>query len=353
MGDNQFEPDKTAGGNADDEWAAFEAECARRLKEEHERREKKRLAAERAKAAEKAPEPEPAPEPDPAPEPEPAREPEPVPEPEPASEPEPEPEPERTPSEELAAIMRAESNESLIHRSRTAVSDDADESGEKDEYFSDWLRILFTVLLLFLGGAGIYVMLGMNYHSYIFDPLCFVEVSVCLLTAVGLNVSLIPLRISKEVIMRLAAYALFAFYLIYAADALFLRKLLATGIDKSNVMTYAKSHISADVVGGLSAMGREEMLSCAIMAAPFAFFLLILIKPFRNPMLYLLTMMFSFFAVGTMRILCMSGTFNLSQGCMALAGTGVAYIVFFFPPLRNLLTDVGLITWDYDEDDDD
>ena len=198
-----------------------------------------------------------------------------------------------------------------------------------------------------------YVMLGMDYHSYIFDPLCFIEISVCLLTAAGLNVSLIPLRISKEIIMRLAAYSLFAFYIIYAADALFLRKLMAHGIDKLHVMAYAKSHINADLIGVLSSMGTSAMLSCAVMAAPFAFFLLMLMKPFRNLVLYLLTIAFCFFAAGLMRILSMAGSFNLAQGVLALVGALAAYVIFFFPPLKKVMTDVGLIIGDYDDDDDD
>ena len=373
----RFETDRSVShDDFDEDMAAFEAECARRLAQEHERRAKEEKAAEIAKAAEELraetmpeipPEPEQNPEPEdkaePEQNPEPDDKPEPERNPETQEEPEtgatPESQPEMSPDEELAAIMRAESAALPVQSATTGTVKDTndeeeeEEYAEKDEVFSDWLRVVFTLMLLFLGAAGVYVMLGMDYHSYIFDPLCFVEISVCLLTAVGLNVSLIQFRISKEIIMRLAAYSLFAFYIIYAADALFLRKLLAHGIDKTHVIAYAKSHINADLIGGLSTMGTNAMLSCAVMMVPFAFFLLMLMKPFRNLLLYILTVVFCFFAVGMLRILSMAGSFNLSQGVMAFVGALGAYLIFFFPPLKKVMTDVGLIIGDYDDDDDD
>lgn len=363
-GGYSFETDKSIS-DEDDEMAAFEAECARMLEQEHERRAKEEKAAEIAMAAEAAravampDDSEPA-EPESAPEPEP----EPLPEPEPESV----SEPEQAKSDkrkmahhdELAAIMQAESNESMMHSS-AAEPDNADHADiEEEEEYGDvendniprWLRLLFTLLLLILGGIGVYVMVGMDYHSTIFDPLCFIEISVCLLTAVGLNTSLIPFRVGKEIIMRLAAYALFAYYVIYAADALFLKKLLAYGIDREHALAYAKSHINADVAEGLTAMGNSGMLGCALFVVPIAFMLLMLFKPFRNIVLYLLTIAVMFFAVGGLRILTLSGEFNLSQGCMAVTGAVAAYIVFVFPPLQRVLTNAGLILWEFDDEDD-
>ena len=366
-GGYSFETDKSIS-DEDDEMAAFEAECARMLEQEHERRAKEEKAAEMAMAAEAAravampDDSEPA-EPESAPEPEP----EPLPEPEPESV----SEPEQAQSDkrkmahhdELAAIMQAESNESMMHSS-AAEPDNADHADhadiEEEEEYGDvendnipkWLRFLFTLLLLILGGIGVYVMVGMDYHSTIFDPLCFIEISVCLLTAVGLNTSLIPFRVGKEIIMRLAAYALFAYYVIYAADALFLKKLLAYGIDREHALAYAKSHINADVAEGLTAMGNSGMLGCALFVVPIAFMLLMLFKPFRNIVLYLLTIAVMFFAVGGLRILTLSGEFNLSQGCMAVTGAVAAYIVFVFPPLQRVLTNAGLILWEFDDEDD-
>ena len=364
----------------DDEMAAFEAECAKKLEEEHERRAKEEKEAEIAKAAEVArsvampelsQEPEPESEPDgesetdaepPA---EDAQEPEPIPEPEPEPDPEPEQKQEPVPeqrkmshSDELAAIMQAESQESIRHSS--AAQEESYENDDEEDYDSDnekenlpdWLRLLFTLLLLILGGIGIYVMVGMDYHSTIFDPLCFMEIAVCLLTAVGLNAASIPFRVAKEMIMRIAAYALFAYYVIYASDALFLKRLLAYGIDKDHALAYAKTHINADVVEGLTAMGNSGMLGCALFVLPIAFMLLMLFRPFRNIVLYLLTVAFLFFAVGTLRILTMSGTFDFSQGCMAVTGTVAAYILFIFPPLQRLMTDSGLILWEYDDEEE-
>ncbi len=337
----------------DDEMAAFEAECDRRLKQEHERRareEKESAAAEAAQEKQEEAAPEPEPEPEPIPEPEP----QPEPEPESKPEPKPEPKPKKKQEDELAAIMQVESNESMMHasaRSGNAYMEEETEE-EKNENLPKWLRLLFTVLLLILGGIGMYTMLCMNYHSYIFDPLCFIEITICLLTAVGINASLIQFRVGKEVIMRVAAFALFGFYCVYAADSLFLKKLLADGIDKDNFISYAKGHINADVVDGLSAMSTTDMFSCAMMVVPFAFMLLMLFKPFREIVLYMLTIAFLFFAVGAVRMLCLVGSFNLSQGCMALAGAIAAYLLFVFPPFNRLLYNSGLLLWEYDDDDD-
>ena len=80
--------------------------------------------------------------------------------------------------------------------------------------------------------------------------------------------------------------------------------------------------------------------------------LLMLFKPFRNIVLYLLTIAFFFFAVGALRIVTLSGSFNLSQGCMAIAGAVAAYIIFLLPPLQRLMNDAGLILWEYDDEED-
>ena len=94
------------------------------------------------------------------------------------------------------------------------------------------------------------------------------------------------------------------------------------------------------------------MLGCALFVVPFSFMLLVLFRPFRSGLLYLLTNTFLFFFVGALRILTMSGPFDLSQGCMVLTGAIAAYIVFLFPPLKNLMIDSGLVLWEYDDDDD-
>ena len=389
-----FETDRNIS-EKDDELEAFEAECARMLEKEHERRAQEERNAAFAKSAaamraaanptpEPEPEPEPAPKPEPQPKPEPVQQPKPESEPQPKPEPQPQPKPEPVPQpkpepvpqrekkpeqvkkpersrmshrDELAAIMQAESNESIQHS--VAKRAQENESKREEEYYGAnderlpaWLRRTFTLLLLILGGVGLYILIDMDYHSLIFDSLCFLEIAVCMLTAVGLNASLIPFRVAKEMIMRVAAYALFAFYIIYAADALFLKKLLAFGIDKEHFMAYAKTNVTINVLDGLSAMGKMGMLGCVMFVFPLAFMLLIFFKPFRNVLLYLLTIMFLFFAASSLRILTMSGAFDMSQCFMAIVAAIAAYVAFMFPPINNLLSDSGLIIWEYDDDED-
>ena len=368
-GGYSFETDrslKSESPDEDEEMKAFEAECAKRLAEEHERRAKEEMAADTAQAEEEAPAQDP-PEPEEKSDPATEIESELNPEEESASdektEADPAPDPpseaaaedKESQEEELAAIMQAESNESIIHSGADSEGHKAEDERreEKNDSLPGWLRLLFTLLLMVLGAIGMYIMVCMDYHSYIYDPLCFIEISVCLLTAVGLNAAHIQFRVGKEVIMRIPAFALFAFYIIYAADSLFLKKLLAGGIDKESIVAYAREHINADVISGLTSMSINEMIGCAMMVIPFAFMMLMLLKPFREIVLYILTIVFLFFAVGTVRMLCLVGTFDLSQGCMSLVGAIVAYLLFIFPPVNRILYDAGLILWEYDEEDED
>ena len=375
-GGYSFETDRSIS-DEDDEMAAFEAECARLLEQEHERRAREAEIASAAEAVRSVAMPTSVPEtqpgdqmqPQPASLTEPQEEPDPETEDEPATEAaqEEEPEEEKSPAQtstkishhdELAAIMLAESNESLMHSSaknarENEVTSEEEYDEKDDETLPRWLSILFSLLLLLLGAAGLYVMTEMDYHSSVFDPLCFIEISLCFLTAIGLNASLIPFRVGKEMIMRIAAYALFAYYVIYAADQLFLKRLLTFGIDKEHFMAYAKSNINMDVTGGLSAMGYNGMLGCVLFVLPFAFMLLMLFKPLRNVLLYLLTVAFLFFAVSAVRILTLSGSFDLAQGCMAAVGAVAAYVIFALPPINRLMNGAGLIVWDYDEYEED
>ena len=254
--------------------------------------------------------------------------------------------------------MQAESNESIMHSAAAKAQENKTENDESsagaiDEGLPMWMRRLFTFMLLLLGAIGLFVMVEMEYHSHIFDSVCFIEIAICLLTAVGLNASLIPFRVGKEMIMRIAAYALFAYYVIYAAESLFLKRLLQFGIDKDHVMVYAKANIRTDIADGLTAMGNTGMLGCAMFVLPIAFMLLMLFKPFRNVFLYLTTIAFLYFAVSALRILTMSGKFDLSQGCVAIVGAIAAYVIFLFPPLNNLMTNSGLILWEYDDEEED
>ena len=389
-GGYSFETEKSISGE-DDEMAAFEAECAKMLEQEHQRlaeEEKEREIAEAAEAVravampvlsfeskpaaepevtsesepEAVPESEDVPEVKSLPEPEEEKLPEENTENESESEPESEEKPEsqnQVLRDELAAIMKAESEELVLHSAAAETqtqdgetenkSDDSDDAS--DESIPKWLRILFTLLLLLLGGLGVYVMVGMDYGSTVFDPLCFIEIAICTLTAVGINASHIQFRVGKEMIMRLAAYSLFVFYVVYSADCLFLKRLLAYGIDKENIVGYAKTHISLDVVNGLTAMGNSGMFGCALFVLPIAFMLLVLFKPFRNLILYLFSIAIMYVAVSTVRIATMSGSFDLSQGCMVITGAAAAYIIFAFPPLKRMITDAGLILWEYNDDD--
>lgn len=380
-GGDKYPRPAAADVQSDDELAAFEAECARTLEQERERR-----ARDGTKAAVK-----PAAKEIPADSVLPKKQEKPKAKTEPAKT-----APEKSVSaqsgssqkDELAMIMRAESDASKRHKQAEKVSSPEaavqaapapardkkaekqekkaakaarkeelresagdEESGGQPAEIPEWLRMLFTLLLLTTGLIGIYVMITLEKRSYIMGPLCFMEISVCLLTALGMNAARIPLPFGREMVMRLTAFTLMAFYCVYAADELFLKNLLTDGIRTDGVVKYAGNHFNSDIVGGLSSMSPDGMLSCAIFIAPFAFMLLMLFSPFRNVMLYVLTISVAAFAGGILRILTMSGGFSLAQVCMTLAGAAVTYIFFKLPPLQNIMTAAGLIIWDEDDDE--
>lgn len=345
----------------DEEMARFEAECARRLEEEHKRQAKEAKSAEIAKAAEEArtaagfdvgeaafseiAKPKP-----------PHRE-----EP-PSQEDAP---PEMSMGDELAAIMQNESNERHRHEEAMAalaqdefyeeeeafdefVYDDEDD----DETLPKWLRLLFTVLLLALGAGGTYIMVGMDYRSYLLDPLCFAEVSLCMLTAIGLHTALMESRISRVFIMKTAALFLFLFYCLYAAYHLFLHRMLADRFVLGNYLYYARDHVSGDFSGGMEALGKIGMAECAVFIVPFAFLLLMIFRPCRHILIYGFGMVMVIFGVAALRIVAMAGPVNIAQGVMAMVGALAAYLVYYLPPVHNVMEKYGFAPWveEYDED---
>ena len=341
----------SAPADEDDEMAAFEAACARRLEEEHQRREQEAAKAAEAAASPVGDETE-------------KTEPEPVAEPQPESEPSDNdseslaPEPEQAPDHieepprqeskesELSAIMRAEAAQRQRYETEEEayIVDDDEEEG-----LPRGLRIVFTLLLLLLGVGGMYMMVGMDYHSYLLDPLCFAEISVCMLTAIGLNAALISSRIGKVLIMRTATWFLFLFYCLYVANELFLHKLLADHFELGNFVPYARSHIAIE----FSTLGKMDIAECVMLMLPFAFLLPMVLGFLRNVVLYVFGMVLAIGGVSVLRIVSMAGGVNMGLCCVALASAVMVYIIFMLPPLQNLLRNVGLASWEeiyYDDE---
>lgn len=362
----------TSATAADDDMAAFEAEISRRLEEEHQRRAAEKAAAEQTKA-EAAQEaeftlhevsdlPEPVPE-EAAPE---ATAPEVPDSPESAEVPEPEPaesadtpkEPELPPQEdedsaELSAIMQEESNRQKKHVAFAEAQDEAyryDE--EEDKGLPGVVRLIFTLLLLACGAVGVYIITVVNYESYFINTLCFAETAVCLLGALGLNTSQIANRLGQSLLMKAAALAIFLFYCLYAMQVLSLTGLLRGGVGQVDWLTMARDGISFHVAKDIAAMGSVGMAECAVFVMPFAFFVLLLVKPLRNIGLYFPAMALLIFAAGGLRVMAETGHISLAQSVVCLAGTAVAYMIFMLPPLQNVMRRSGLIGWIKVRDDD-
>ena len=345
-------PDASAPADEDDEMAAFEAACGRRLEEEHQRREQEAATKAAEAAASSVQEDTMEPEPEPPQEESPVTPDEnPAPEPEKltdnAEEPPAQEEPQEEPQEaELSAIMRAEAAE----RQRYEASEEAYiEDDDEAEGLPRWLRVIFTLLLLLLGAGGVYMMVGMDYHSYLLDPLCFAEISVCMLTAIGLNAARISSRIGKVLIMRTATWFLFLFYCLYVANELFLHRLLADHFVLGHFVPYARSHIAID----FSTLSRLDIAECVMLMLPFAFLLPMVLGFLRNVVLYVFGMVLAIGGVSVLRIVSMAGGVNMGLCCVALASAVMVYIIFMLPPLQNLLRNVGLASWEeiyYDDE---
>ena len=343
---------------ADDEMAAFEAEISRRLEAEHQRRAEEKAAAEQARAESVAQEaeftvpeipnlPEPVPEEEAVPE---AAE---IPEAAPAEsadtskEKESEqPEPTDEDSAELSAIMQEESNRQKKHVAFAEAQDEAYRyDDDEDKGLPGVVRFIFTLLLLACGAVGVYIMTVVNYEPYFINPLCFAETSVCLLGALGLNTSQITNRFGQSLLMKAAALALFLFYCLYAMQVLSLTRLLRGGVGQVDWLTLAGNSISFNIPQDIAAMGSLGMAQCAVFVMPFAFFVLLLVKPLRNIGVYFPAMALLLVAAGGLRVVTETGNISLAQSVVCLAGTAVAYMIFMLPPLQNVMRRSGLIGW--------
>lgn len=252
-------------------------------------------------------------------------------------------------SSELSQMMRIEAYQQQRHE------DDFESSRADDEIteLPTWLRILFSVILIILGAVGVWLLTANDYNSYLLDPLCFTEVALCLMTAVGINAALISDRSRKTSVMRIAMWCVFLFYCLYAADTLFLDRLLELRFNVGDFTEFARSNISFDIFGDLSRMGGVSIVECMVFIIPYAFCVPVLIKSYRNIFLYFLYITFSVLVAGTLRIITLTGGVSITQCLMCLIGAAAAYIVFMLPPMQNLLRSVGLLEWieveNYDE----
>lgn len=213
-----------------------------------------------------------------------------------------------------------------------------------------WLRILLSFLLMLCGTAGIWMLTSRlsivkGYNSYLLSSICFTEIAMCFLVSVGLNAELISDRSRKSAVMKIAMWCIFLFYCLYAADILFLNRLLELRFSIGDFTEFAHNNISFDLFGDLSHMEGKSMAACVLFIMPYAFCVPVLIKSYRNIFLYFLYMTFSVLVAGTLRIVVQTGGISIAQCLMCLVGAAAAYIIFMLPPVQNILRRVGLLEW--------
>lgn len=249
-------------------------------------------------------------------------------------------------SAELSAIMQEESDRQKKHVAFAEAQDEAYRYDDEEEKgLPRVVRVIFTILLLACGAVGVYIMTVVNYEPYFINPLCFAETSVCLLGALGMNTSQITNRLGKSLFMKLAALALFLFYCLYAMQVLSLTELLHGGVGKVDWLMMARDGISFNIPKDIAVMGSVGMAACAVFVMPFAFFVLLLVKPMRNVVVYFPGMALLLFAAGGLRVITETGYISLAQSVVCLAGTAGAYMIFMLPPLQNVMRRSGLIGW--------
>lgn len=244
-------------------------------------------------------------------------------------------------SSELFQMMRTETYQQQRHE------DDSEIAGRDDEVtpLPKWMRVLFSALLIVLGAVGVWLLTVNDYNSHLFDPLCFTEIALCLMTAVGINAALISERSRKTAVMRIAMWCVFLFYCLYAADTLFLDRLMELRFNVGDFTEFARSNISFDILEDLSRMGGLSMAECAVFIMPYAFCVPVLIRSYRNIFLYFLYMTFSVLVAGTLRVIVQAGGVSIAQCLICLIGAAAAYVIFMLPPVQNLLRGVGLLEW--------
>lgn len=224
---------------------------------------------------------------------------------------------------------------------------------DDDDTMPLWTRVLFSAILAVLGAVGVWMLISSTSPSYFLDTLCFIEVAMCLITGVGINAAGIAERERKMTIMRTALWFVFVFYCLYTADSLFLHRAMETKFVISDFAEYARAHISFDLFGGLAEMSGWGIFECAFYVLPYAFCVPVLMKSYRNIILYFLYMMFSFLAVSMLRIVTMTGDASLAQWLVCLMGAAVTYVIVMLPPVQDMLRKIGMLEWvELKEDED-
>lgn len=246
-------------------------------------------------------------------------------------------------SAELSAIMQEE-EERLRLREDTAA--DSERSRVKESPLPPLARLILTILLLACGMAGIYIMTAVDYQSLLLDPLCFGESALCLLTALGLNTELIHRRGVKCALMKAVTLALLLFYCVYALHVLSMSDVLREGLGHVDWLAVARDGMNFNVAADYLRMGKRGLVECAVFVMPFAFFVLLLVRPMRNVGVFYPCMAVLLLAAGTLRVITGTGRISLLQSVVGLAGSSVSYALFLFPPLQTLMRRTGLIGWE-------
>ncbi|MGN0473891.1 MAG: hypothetical protein ACI4IJ_02260 [Acutalibacteraceae bacterium] len=230
---------------------------------------------------------------------------------------------------------------------------EAEEDGEADNKLPVWFRLIFSAILLVLGAAGIWILVFGEGLSRFFESLCFIEAALCLLIAVGLNAAEISDNRRKKNIMRAALWSIFIFYCLNAADKLFLHRMIECGFSMEGFAQYVRNSISFDILDGLSEIKGMDILQTILYITPYAFCVPVLMKSYRNIVLYFLYMTFSFMAVSTLQLISMSDGVNLAKYLVCLGGAAAVYIIIMLPPVQSGLRRVGLMEWvELTEDED-
>ena len=263
-------------------------------------------------------------------------------------------------SAELSAIMQEESDKQKKHVAFAEAQDEAFAETEaaarrkaaENAALPPVTRLILTGILLVCGAVGVYIMAVIQYPSLLINAACFAEVVVCLLGALGLNTAGMANRLVKGLVMKLGTLALFGFYGLYVIKTLSMTALLEGSVGKVDWLAVAREGISYNIPADVTTLGTMGMLQMAVLVMPFAFFLLLLVRPLRYVGVYFCVMPLVLFGAGVLRVITKTGYVSLAHCVICLAGAAVAYFIFMLPPLQNLMRRSGLIGWAKMIDDD-
>ncbi|MBQ1555497.1 MAG: hypothetical protein IIZ68_08575 [Clostridia bacterium] len=270
-------------------------------------------------------------------------------------------------SAELSTIMQEESvrqqqhsaagtahtAESVSHVPDESPSEEATPSMAGIHPLPLAVRVIFTALLLIGGGVGIFLIATGRYVSLAINALCFMASAGCLLGALGLHTAGMANRLLKALVMKLGALALFGYYCLYALRTLGMTVLIHGGVGKIDWLTVAREGIDYNVPKDVAALGYAGMAEVAAFVVPFAFFLLLLVRPLRNVGVYFCVMPLVLIGAGTLRVITHTGMVSLAHCVICLVGAAAAYFLFMLPPLQNIMRRSALIGWARVFDDDD